>query len=118
MASRPKIIYFGHRGELARPAHLGLPPRPPACAAPRRRTVQRANSLPELQYAPLGLLGPSPPPPPPSPSAGLPHCDSAGRAEPLRMALAAAGVEFEFEVVDPEQMKSDLQGFHFAQVPR
>ena len=34
------------------------------------------------------------------------------------MALAAAGVEFEFEVVEPEQMKSDLQGFHFAQVPR
>ncbi len=34
------------------------------------------------------------------------------------MALAAAGVEFDFEVVDTEQMKSDLQGFHFAQVPR
>lgn len=80
--------------------------------------MQRASSLPELQYALLGLLGPSPPPPPLSPSTGLQHCASAGRAEPLRMALAAAGVEFEFEVVDPEQMKSDLQGFNFTQVPR
>jgi hypothetical protein len=46
------------------------------------------------------------------------YLEHQGRAEPLRMALAAAGVEFDFEVVDPEQLKSDLQGFHFAQVPR
>lgn len=41
-----------------------------------------------------------------------------GRAEVLRLALAAAGVDFEFEEVDKEELKSNLQAFHFAQVPR
>ncbi len=42
----------------------------------------------------------------------------AGRAEPLRMTLAAAGVEFDFEEAQTSEMKSDLENYHFAQVPR
>ena len=42
----------------------------------------------------------------------------AGRAEPIKIALAAKGVEFDVKPVDYQQMKSDLQQFPFAQVPR
>jgi hypothetical protein len=46
-----------------------------------------------------------------------------GRAEVLRLALAAAGVEFEFEAVHrtPDSWgaaKKDLDSYHFGQVPR
>ncbi len=42
----------------------------------------------------------------------------AGRAEPIRLALAAAGVDFDFEVVDKAAMKSDAEHYPFHQVPR
>ncbi|KAL4420373.1 hypothetical protein ABPG77_002313 [Micractinium sp. CCAP 211/92] len=41
-----------------------------------------------------------------------------GRAEPIRLALAAAGVDFDFEVVDKAAMKSDADHYPFHQVPR
>ncbi|PSC70408.1 flagellar associated [Micractinium conductrix] len=41
-----------------------------------------------------------------------------GRAEPIRMALAAAGVDFDFEPVDREAMKADSEHYPFHQVPR
>ncbi|KAL4420374.1 hypothetical protein ABPG77_002314 [Micractinium sp. CCAP 211/92] len=41
-----------------------------------------------------------------------------GRAEPIRLALAAAGVDFDFEVVDKTAMKSDAEHYPFHQVPR
>eukprot|EP00887_Chlorella_sp_A99_P000626 scaffold5.g626.t1 len=46
--------------------------------------------------------------------------DGGGRAEPIRLALAAAGVEFEFEAVSRGDAgwKADLEHYHFAQVPR
>lgn len=34
------------------------------------------------------------------------------------MALAAAGVDFEQEVAEGCEVKRDLGGFHFGQVPR
>ncbi len=42
----------------------------------------------------------------------------AGRAEIIKLALAAAGVEFEFEPVKYEEMKKDLAHYKFGQVPR
>ncbi|GAB4819891.1 hypothetical protein N2152v2_006937 [Parachlorella kessleri] len=41
-----------------------------------------------------------------------------GRAEPIKLALAAKGVEFEVQSVDYQAMKADLEKFPFAQVPR
>lgn len=41
-----------------------------------------------------------------------------GRAEPIRLALAAAGVDFEFEVVNKAAMKGDAEHYPFYQVPR
>lgn len=46
----------------------------------------------------------------------LPSCS--GRAEPIRMALAAAGVDFECEVVDKAAIKSDAEHYPFGQAPR
>lgn len=42
----------------------------------------------------------------------------AGRGEPIRLALAAAGVDFEFEVVDKAAMKADAEHYPFGQAPR
>lgn len=41
-----------------------------------------------------------------------------GRAEPIRLALAAAGVDFEFEAVDKATIKSDPEHYPFGQSPR
>lgn len=41
-----------------------------------------------------------------------------GRAEPIRLALAAAGVDFDFEVADKAAIKSDADHYPFYQVPR
>ncbi|KAL4430770.1 hypothetical protein ABPG75_006026 [Micractinium tetrahymenae] len=41
-----------------------------------------------------------------------------GRAEPIRLALAAAGVDFEFEAANKEAIKSDAEHYPFYQVPR
>ncbi|GAB4813098.1 hypothetical protein N2152v2_000144 [Parachlorella kessleri] len=40
------------------------------------------------------------------------------RAEPIKLALAAAGVEFDFEATPKEQLKQDLDHYKFGQVPR
>ncbi|KAL4425321.1 hypothetical protein ABPG75_009337 [Micractinium tetrahymenae] len=40
-----------------------------------------------------------------------------GRAEPIRITLAAAGVEFEQQIVEGAEVKRDLGAFHFGQVP-
>ena len=75
---------------------------------------------------------PTPPPPHPrpqyqphnhpptcAPTHAPPHsCPPAGRAEALRLALAAKEVDFDFQPVNYESMKSDLEHYPFAQVPR
>lgn len=45
-------------------------------------------------------------------------CLPQGRGEPVRLALAAAGEEWEEVPVDYAQMKQDLQAFAFGQAPR
>jgi len=39
----------------------------------------------------------------------------AGRAEVVKLALAAAGVEFEFEEVERGELKSDMDHYKFFQ---
>ena len=64
-------------------------------------------------------LPPTPPPPClPLPTDGCSTPAIAGKAETIRMALAAAGVEFDFEVPDREVLKSDLDQYPFLQIPR
>ncbi|KAL4430769.1 hypothetical protein ABPG75_006025 [Micractinium tetrahymenae] len=46
------------------------------------------------------------------------YFDIKGRAEPIRLALAAAGVDFEFEAVNKEVIKSDAEHYPFFQAPR
>ncbi|GAB4813095.1 hypothetical protein N2152v2_000141 [Parachlorella kessleri] len=41
-----------------------------------------------------------------------------GKGEVIKLALAAAGVEFEHEDVNKEEMKADLDHYKFGQVPR
>ena len=41
-----------------------------------------------------------------------------GRGEPIRLALAAAGVEYQEQGVDYMSMKKDLENFPFGQAPR
>ena len=96
MATRPRIVYFGFQG-LVR-----LPWRPWAAVLILQAHMRACSCTRHL------------PPLPPRRR----HWLRAGRAEPLRMALAAAGVEFDFEEVDTQQLKSNVQAFHFGQVPR
>ncbi|KAI7842899.1 hypothetical protein COHA_003411 [Chlorella ohadii] len=41
-----------------------------------------------------------------------------GRAEPIKLALAAKGIEFDVQPVDYELMKTDREQYPFAQCPR
>lgn len=43
---------------------------------------------------------------------------TAGRAEPIRLALVAMGIEYEEQAVDYGEMKSALEKYPFAQCPR
>lgn len=53
------------------------------------------------------------------PTRGLQTLPAAGRAEPIRLALAAKlGVEFEVQGIDYGEMKSNLELYPFAQCPR
>ena len=42
----------------------------------------------------------------------------AGFAEPIRLALAVAGIEFENAALDKDALKQDLEVYNFGQCPR
>lgn len=78
------------------------------------RAVQGRSCVPQ----PGSLPAPRPPPPLPfTVRRRHPPGPPAGRAEPLRLALAAAGVPFRFVPVEAaDSLKDDLEHYHFGQV--
>ena len=110
MAPSTKIFYFPIRGTQQSP--LTRIPHTVACK-PRRRRRRRRRPPEALAENHLSLV-----------ALWFAQTTShfllprAGRAEPLRLALAAKGVEYEDVAVDYAEMKSDRGAYAFAQCPR
>ena len=107
--SKPKLISLPIRGALwgARAGAGGDVDRP-SCS-------HRPAPLPPPAHSSTGSASPAPQA---FATGGCSFPAIAGKAETIRMALAAAGVEFDFEVPDREVLKLDLDQYPFGQVPR
>ena len=116
----PQVIYFPIRGEFNLVFSDGRSQETSETRRRRRRRRPAATQAP----SPLPQKQANTHPTPPQPNQTKPNQTQsapprpAGRAEPVRLALAAKGVRFQEVNVDYGAMKSDRSAYPFAQCPR